>query len=198
MSRFVLRKLDVATDCILEQALFSTDDVASLIKLIDVDSLKPSTSFRLDPEEFRLVADSYSVEIGRDAKLGELACVSENFRFDPQSHTGRELLLMLAGTKPFAAFVDIHPSNRKDEIIPESYFEPHVKSGKILKFEHIERQDEKIAQSLRRVMYVLPGEEWRVNAYVMVWKLAHKYGWNEGFERVEGYLLGYEDKIVGG
>jgi hypothetical protein len=194
VNRFLLQKLDVATGCILEQAPFSTIDVTSLIKLLDVDSLEPGMSFHLDQSEFRQIADLFSVGIGRDAANGELICVSENFKFDPQSHTGRELLLMLEGTKPFAAFVDVYPSVSEDEIIPESYFEQYVKSGKILKFEHIERQSEKIAHSLRRVMYALPGEEWRVNAYVMVWKLAHKYGWNEGFERIEGYLLGYEDK----
>jgi len=103
--------------------------------------------------------------------------------------------MMLAGDKPFAAFVDVYPSNSEDEIIPESYFEKHVRSGKILKFEYIEQQDEKIVHSLRRVMYALPGEEWRVNAYLMMWRLAGKYGWNVGFERIEGYLLGYEDKM---
>jgi hypothetical protein len=26
-----------------------------------------------------------------------------------------------------------------------------------------------------------------------LWKIAEKSGWNEGFERLEGNLLGYED-----
>lgn len=112
----------------------------------------------------------------------------------PKSHTGKELQLMLKGLKPFAAFVDVYHSESEDEVIPESHFGPYVKSGKILKFEDIEVPDEKIAHTLRRVMYVLPGEEWRARAYVMIWTLARKHGWNEGFERIEGYLLGYEDK----
>jgi hypothetical protein len=194
VSRFVLRNLDVATGCFLEQSLFSTNDLKTLIKLVGVDSLEPGMSFQLDQDELRQIAASYSLEIGRDAARGELSCVSDNFRFDPRSHTGRELLLMLAGSKPFAAFSDVHPSNSEYEIIPESYFEQYVKSGRILKFERIEGQNDKTGHPLRYVMYALPGEEWRVNAYVMVWKLAHKYGWNEGFERIEGYLLGYEDK----
>lgn len=98
MSRFVLRKLDVTTGCFLEQVLFSTEDIAGLVKLIDTDSLKTGMRFRLDRDEFCLVADSYSVGIGRDAAHGELLCVSDKFRLDPQSHTGRELLLMLEGT----------------------------------------------------------------------------------------------------
>jgi hypothetical protein len=193
VNRFVLQKLDIATNCFLEQSLFSTKDVTTLSKITGVDSIEPGMSFYLDADEFCLIADSYFVEIGRDAECGELICVSENFRIDPKSHTGRELLMMLSGDKPFAAFVDIHPSNSEDEIIPETYFEEYVKSGRILKFEHIERQNEKTTHSLRRVMYALPGNEWRVNAYLMIWKLAYKYGWNEGFEQIEGYLLGYED-----
>ena len=194
MSKYVLRKLDAATGCILEQALFSTENIADLKRLVDIDSLEPGMGVHLDQDKFRLIADSYSVKIEREAAHGELICVSDNFRINSESHTGRELLLMLAGTKPFAAFVDDYPSVSEDEIIPEPYFEQYVKSGKILKFEHIEIQNEKIAHSLRYVMYALPGEEWRANAYLMIWKLAHKYGWNEGFERIEGYLLGYEDK----
>jgi hypothetical protein len=39
----------------------------------------------------------------------------------------------------------------------------------------------------------LPGEQWRIDAYLLLWKAAEKSGWNEGFERLEGTLLGYED-----
>jgi hypothetical protein len=29
----------------------------------------------------------------------------------------------------------------------------------------------------------------------MLWSLQPKYGWNDGFERIEGFLLGYEREI---
>jgi hypothetical protein len=45
----------------------------------------------------------------------------------------------------------------------------------------------------RRVLYALPGEQWRIDAYLLLWKTAKEAGWNEGFERMEGSLLGYED-----
>jgi hypothetical protein len=32
-----------------------------------------------------------------------------------------------------------------------------------------------------------------MDAYLLLWKTAEKSGWNAGFERMEGSLLGYED-----
>jgi hypothetical protein len=46
---------------------------------------------------------------------------------------------------------------------------------------------------MRRVLYALRGEEWRIDAYILMRKTADKSGWNEGFERLEGSLLGYLD-----
>jgi hypothetical protein len=43
------------------------------------------------------------------------------------------------------------------------------------------------------VLYALPREAWRIEAYLLLWKTAEKSGWNAGFERMEGSLLGYED-----
>jgi hypothetical protein len=116
-----------------------------------------------------------------------------------QVHTNRELALMLAGSKPLAAFVDVHPSVDGAFGIPEREFEPHVASGLIVKRDVIEppSADERPIEGLRRgtrlVLYALKGEEWRINAYLLLRRTAAKSGWNEGFERMEGSLLGYED-----
>ncbi len=50
-------------------------------------------------------------------------------------------------------------------------------------------------KGLRRriVMYALPHQEWRINAMALLMDSAAKCGWSEGFERVQGSLLGYED-----
>jgi hypothetical protein len=114
-------------------------------------------------------------------------------------HTGRELAMMLAGTKPLAAFVDDYPSLHGLYVIPEREFEPHVASGRIVKREQIvpPAPDAPVVQGQRmgrrRVLYALPSEQWRIDAYLLLWKTAEKSGWNEGFERIEGSLLGYED-----
>jgi hypothetical protein len=37
------------------------------------------------------------------------------------------------------------------------------------------------------------GEAWRIDAYIIMMAAAAKAGWSEGFERLEGRLLGYEE-----
>ncbi|GAB2901531.1 hypothetical protein GCM10027046_33200 [Uliginosibacterium flavum] len=114
-------------------------------------------------------------------------------------HTGRELELMLSGLKPFACFVDEYPSEPCEEIIPEEAFQEHVQSGKFEKREYVEmlagappasRTDLK---GVRRVFYSLPGEGWRIDAYIDMKARAGLSGWSEELERLEGRLLGYEE-----
>ncbi len=114
-------------------------------------------------------------------------------------HTGRELAMMLAGTKPLAAFVDEYPSFHGGDVIPERDFEPHVASGRLIKREQIflPAANAPIVKGqrigLRRVLYAQPSEEWRIDAYLRLWASADTSGWSEELERQEGTLLGYED-----
>ena len=98
--------------------------------------------------------------------------------------------------------VDDYVSEDNPVIILEREFEPHVAAGFIVKREHLEPpaanapvvKGQRIG--IRRVLYALRGEKWRIDAYLLLWKTAEKSGWNEGFERLErmeGSLLGYED-----
>jgi len=59
---------------------------------------------------------------------------------------------MLAGSKPLAAFVDVHPSVDGAFGIPEREFEPHVAPGLIVKRDVIEppSADERPIEGLRR------------------------------------------------
>ena len=97
---------------------------------------------------------------------------------------------MLQGKKPLAAFCDVLETNCSEEIIPEKTFAPYVTSGKIIRRESISGEAPK---QLRRVLYALLGEEWRMDAYLLLWEVAGKSGWNESLERFEGRLLGYEE-----
>jgi hypothetical protein len=47
--------------------------------------------------------------------------------------------------------------------------------------------------TFHRVLFCLPGEEWRFKAYDLMCQLSEKIGWNDTLERMEGTLLGYED-----
>ena len=105
-------------------------------------------------------------------------------------HTGVELELMLQGKKPLAAFCDALASSFDEAIIPEQAFAPHVDSGRFTKRVSIVGEQ---PNQLRRVLYALPREAWRIDAYLMMWNIAERSGWNETLERMEGRLLGYED-----
>jgi hypothetical protein len=116
-----------------------------------------------------------------------------------ESHTHHELELMLAGKKPLAAFCDDEQAQNGDEEIPEPEFAPHVASGRLIKREHLSAPTEGGADvegqagGVRWVFYALPGHEWRIEALILLLKTAAVTGWNEGFERMQGSLLGYED-----
>ncbi len=40
------------------------------------------------------------------------------------------------------------------------------------------------------MFYAMPAEAWRIDAYIAMMAAASKAGWSEGFERLEGTLLG--------
>ncbi len=105
-------------------------------------------------------------------------------------HTGRELELMLQGKKPLSVFCDDIESSYSEEIIPEKAFAPFVLNGTLKKREHISGVT---PLQLRRVLYAVLSEEWRLDAFLLLREVADKSGWNESMERMEGRLLGYEE-----
>jgi hypothetical protein len=114
-------------------------------------------------------------------------------------HTNRELEFMLGRGKPLAHFSDVYPSEPDEEIVPEMAFCPHVKQGRFVKREFVEPllgpppQDRPHVRGIRHVFYAQSAEAWRIDAYIMMLAASAKAGWNEGFERLEGSLLGYEE-----
>lgn len=105
------------------------------------------------------------------------------------SHNNRELLLMLEKRKPLAFFMD-----DKDYILdysyPYEYFRPHVESGEIIKF----ITDKHPAISRRNsciLLYALPSEEWRIEAFLENMMHINKGHWSSNNELQEGLLLGY-------
>ncbi|WP_288348939.1 hypothetical protein [uncultured Thalassospira sp.] len=71
-------------------------------------------------------------------------------------HEGRELELMLAGTKPMAMFSDaLHVS----DYFPDADFAPHVEAGRIIRVEEIIPRP---PFEMRYLFFSLPDEEWRI------------------------------------
>lgn len=107
------------------------------------------------------------------------------------SHTNRELELMLAGVKPFAAFL-LDGGLTEDEALGGQCFAAHVAAGRIVRFESAIAEIGADGQPMRRLLFALPGEEWRFEQYVTLMN-SMREGWSYEKERQEGTLLGYSD-----
>jgi hypothetical protein len=111
-------------------------------------------------------------------------------------HTGFELPLMLDGRKPLAVFSDVWPAAWLEDVLKR--FEPHVQAGCFVQ----RIADAPLAHAgpvrpgdrrLRRILFALPAEAWRIDAYLALWNAEAGSGWTMDSERREGTLLGYED-----
>jgi hypothetical protein len=191
----LLETIDPATQSWLERKRFDVTHLEALGKALHLDEIELYRIYDLTPADLNHLRQEYGVDFDDRSPAVTMTVTQGAQRiYDEQvSHTGRELLLMLAGKKPFAHFSKVDRPE-EDGIVPEELFDAHVQNGRFVK------QDEIIAMTrfgpLRRIFYAVPGEEWRIEAYRTLWRLADKHGgWNDGFEKMEGYLLGYETEI---
>jgi len=116
----------------------------------------------------------------------------ETFRSLPYLvHTNRELGLMLRGVKPLAVFGWIEGHEIDFVLRYLRMFDRHVTAGRFVKHERVCRVHQLPHLSYFQVYYTLPGQEWRVGAYVELLGLPGR--WTAARERRLGELLGYED-----
>ncbi|WP_018429539.1 hypothetical protein [Hoeflea sp. 108] len=109
-------------------------------------------------------------------------------------HTNRELEMMLAGAKPFAVFAHerVEGFDKCDALAGQG-FETHVARGTMS--EHVRTVRHATGEAeIDYYFYALPGEEWRVEAYLMLLELLHRGAWCRQLEWLEGRLLGYTDE----
>jgi len=156
--------------------------------------------YTLASPELHLIDKHYGVSFephGRECHLAR----AHSIRDVPYLvHTGYELFLMLEGVKPFAKFAVEYPAE-PGEFPEEALFEPHVRSGRLIKRvmpdepfpKPITASSGRIFEGVRQVFYTLPGEEWRINAHNLVARQLAYGPWNDTLERLEGSLLGYTD-----
>ena len=114
------------------------------------------------------------------------------------NHTGRELELMLDGTKPLAVFYAEIGELPNEELIPEDSFAPFVSSGQFVRGETIEEGQHhpnlRRNVSVKYVFFALKAETWRIDAMKLLRRESGRSGWSEACERMEGSLLGYTDE----
>jgi len=108
------------------------------------------------------------------------------------------LRAIIGGIDEDPKFSDAYPNEWFEERMNK--FTPFVESGRLIRrvvkrpFDRPRgNSDGNRVDGISEVFFALPGEEWRVDAYLLLWQVAAKTKWNYSLERFEGLLLGYED-----
>jgi hypothetical protein len=185
----ILEIIDPTTDCITNVCHFDAADTSDLCRLLNLSSFDVNASYNLDKTDLEQLKRQFALTVVSDTAQGILRQRMWLDNLPYQIHTNRELSMMLEGIKPLAAFCEEHPNQSDYEMIPEALFAPHVVIGRFIKRDYIELSPQR---AIRRVLYSLPSEAWRIDAYILMRQTASITGWNDTLERMEGYLLGYE------
>jgi hypothetical protein len=112
-------------------------------------------------------------------------------------HTNRELEMMLAGAKPFAAFSHEQVDGfEKSDALANQDFDTHVSNGTLSEYVRTfqGRQPDGGPLTVHYYLYAVSGEEWRVEAYSLLLELLHCGAWCPQLEWLQGKLLGYTDE----
>jgi hypothetical protein len=184
-------ELDPETNSEIADHVLADVDWAELAEMLGIEEDEAeaeSACYDLDAEDMALLAGRFNLQYQPGVCSGRLSTWVGVAGRPYTLHTNRELWMMLRGEKPFAAFLD-------EEGFTETIgfggqpFQTYVDQGRLVRYD---RYFEVKGQRLHRVLFALPGEEWRFKAYELIWDLGLG-GWNDTFERMEGRLLGYED-----
>jgi hypothetical protein len=113
-------------------------------------------------------------------------------------HQGKELELMLAGTKKLALFHDALTADEtiSEEIIPEKAFAPYVERGQIIRAaKDVHVSDGSI---IRYVCFALPGEEWRMQfcLWLAEQRTLKLIPPDDACDIIVGRLLGYSEEDI--
>jgi len=109
-------------------------------------------------------------------------------------HEGRECEMMAAGRKPLERFSEILESSA---YFPVEEFAPYVRSGAIVERERTYLSPN--GHSVRCLYYVLPGEEWRIDAANAIDAdiISGRRPATEDDDIQMGRLLGYSEQEIG-
>jgi hypothetical protein len=174
----------------VQDVRFEVKDLSRLGDLLGISPILENAVYELSEDEVKDLSCCFGLAIKIPASCSaQLRSHHWTDELPYKVHTRSELALMLDGVKPLAVFSDQYPPGEYS-VIPEKAFDSHVETGRFVKRSYVALS--KNGHSLR-VLYSLPTEEWRIDAYILMWNTASRSGWNNGFERMEGYLLGYEE-----
>ncbi|RQZ70989.1 hypothetical protein DIE08_00275 [Burkholderia sp. Bp9004] len=189
--KFILETIDVKTACCAKSFPVEVPDSSVISSLLEDDDFDASVQYELDPHDTARFSTHFGLSVGESVP----AILRARHWLDDlpyQIHTGRELALMLGGAKPFAAFSEEYPLLADDSVIPEQLYDLYVVAGRFVKREYVNTRIRR-GYRTRYVLYARPDEAWRIDAYILLWDTGQVTGWNESLERMEGFLLGYEE-----
>ncbi len=189
--KIVLELVDLSHGCVIADSVVSGQAIAELESALgqSLAEVRGGCYLELDRQDAVKVAGHFAETLPASCMVHVRAWLGHD-DLPYKIHTQRELLLMLGGHKPMAVFVVDLQYEENRELIPERYFAPYVQEGLF-----VERIVESEANGVRllTVLYAVRDQAWRIDAWLLLKKTAEKAGWSEGFERMEGSLLGYED-----
>jgi hypothetical protein len=190
---FVVKVIDPCTECIKNEYRLEVSDAEQLAAALAMPDFDPNGTYELNEVDLDIISQRFSLPQVKGERWGRIRVRRWFDDFPYRLHTDRELALMLAGVKPLASFVGEYPPHPEIEEIPDRLFDPYVAEGRFIKREFVQLQRYGRALGLRRVLYSLASETWRIDAYILLLQVAEKAGWDEALERIEGSLLGYEE-----
>jgi hypothetical protein len=117
------------------------------------------------------------------------------------NHTGRELQMILSGTKPLSMFYDHAEPEHGPSLIPEDEFDAYVTNKRFAKgtkiYELALDPGTGRSHNVKYVLYALKGEEWRIPAMFVVLDTSFRMKEHEeAIDRLTGALLGYTDTEI--
>lgn len=189
--KFILETIDAETACRANSFPVEVPDSSVVSSLLGDDDFDANVQYELGPQD----TARFSTHFGLPVEESVSAILRARHWLDDlpyEVHTGRELALMLRGVKPFAAFSEEYPLLGNDSVIPEQLFDRHVVAGRFVKREYVKTRILG-GHRTRYILYARPDEAWRIDAYILLWHTGQATGWNESLERMEGFLLGYEE-----
>jgi hypothetical protein len=190
VAKYVVELSDQATGEIADVLVIETEKDDELLAMTGSDRLRPWELLPLSANDIASIVARFDVRAPEALLDGWLRRWSFLDQLPYTVHTGRELRLMLAGEKPLAAFIDDTPDVSDNGIVPEDIFAAYVSSGRLVKREIKSLRSGHVC---REVLYAVPSEAWRIDAYLLLMDIRDQRCWSEGMERMQGRLLGYTD-----
>jgi len=190
-TKFVIEFIGPSVGCISDEVTFETDDIVGLCEILNLEDcdVSPDLNYWLELSDVEKIKKRFGIMDKTPDTVALLRTWDQLDERPYKIHTNRELVMMLSGEKPFSAFSE-RCSVESEREYPEKYFDPHAKEGLFVKKIFFTGDG---SRKTRHILYAKVGEEWRIEAYRLLVVTAEKEGWNRGFERMQGTLLGYDD-----